>query len=244
MLIPELTMPAFSAGLIKTRSVIIPFGSTEEHGAHLPLDTDTMQAYRVASLAAQKRPVFVAAPVHYGVCRSTRRHPGTITISTTTLRALCIDLCRSMYEQGLRNFLLLTGHAGGTHTSTLIDAGEELLEIFADVRVAVVTEFMLASQEGAKIIETPGDAHAGEIETSRILHSHPHLVQGSAEREFPTFPLGILVRDKQKYWPGGVWGDPTKATAAKGEMIELLVVEALCRLLDQLERPEDDEETN
>lgn len=238
MLIPELTMPAFSAGLQKTRSVIIPFGSIEEHGPHLPLDTDTMQAWRVAALAARERPVFVAAPVHYGVCRSTARHPGTISISTATLRCLCLDICRSLYRQGLRNFVLLTGHAGGTHTSTLIDAGEELLETFADCRVAVVTEYMLASREGRGIIETPGDAHAGEIETSRILHSHPQLVQGSAEREFPVFPVGILARDKRKYWPGGVWGDPGKASAEKGEKIEALVVAALCRLLDQLEGPE------
>lgn len=238
MLIPEMTMTDFSAGLQRTRSVIIPFGSIEEHGSHLPLDTDTMQAWQVCLLAAQQRPVFVAAPIHYGVCRSTRQHPGTISISTSTLRALTIDICSSLYQQGLRNFVLLTGHAGGTHTSTLIDAGETLLETFADLRIAVVTEYMLASRAGRGIIETEGDAHAGEIETSRILHSHPHLVQGSAPREFPTFPVGILTRDKMKYWPGGVWGDPGKATAEKGRKIEALVVAALCGLLDQLEGPE------
>ena len=235
MLISEMTMTDFSAGLQRTRSVIIPFGSIEEHGSHLPLDTDTMQAWQVSLLAAQQRPVFVAAPVHYGVCRSTRQHPGTISISTTTLRALTIDICSSLYQQGFRNFILLTGHAGGTHTSTLIDAGEFLLDTFPDLHIAVVTEYMLASRAGQGIIETEGDAHAGEIETSRILHSHPHLVQGRAPREFPAFPVGILTRDKQKYWPGGVIGDPSKATAAKGEQIEALVVAELCRLLDQLE---------
>ena len=107
-----------------------------------------------------------------------------------------------------------------------------------DLRIAVVTEYMLASRAGQGIIETEGDAHAGEIETSRILHSHPHLVQGSAPREFPTFPVGILTRNKEKYWPGGVWGDPGKATAAKGKMIEELVVAALCQLLEQVEGPE------
>lgn len=238
MLIPEMTMNDFRAGLQVTRSVIIPFGSTEEHGSHLPLDTDTMQAWQVSSLAALQRPVFVAAPIHYGVCRSTRQHPGTISISTLTLRALTLDICSSLYYQGLRSFILLTGHAGGTHTATLIDAGEELLITFPDLRIAVVTEYMLASQAGKSIIETEGDAHAGEIETSRILHSHPHLVQGRAPKEFPSFPIGILTRNKEKYWPGGVWGDPEKGTAAKGKQIEALVVAALCRLIDQLEGPE------
>lgn len=238
MLIPELSMTGFLAGLQRTRSVIIPFGSIEEHGPHLPLDTDTMQAWSVASLAARQRPVFVAAPLHYGVCRSTSQHPGTISISTATLRALTIDICSAMYRQGLRNFVLLTGHAGGTHTAILTDAGEELLQTFPELRMAVVTEYMLASRAGQGIIETEGDAHAGEIETSRILHSHPHLVQGSAPREFPNFPVGILTRNKLKYWPGGVWGDPGKATAVKGEKIEALVVTALCQLLDRLEGPD------
>jgi len=239
MLISELTMSEFTAGLALTRTVIIPFGSTEEHGPHLPLDTDTMQAADVARIAATRHPLFVAPAIHYGVCRSTSRHPGTISISCATLRALTLDICGALYRQGLRRFILLTGHAGGTHTSTLIDAGEELLDTYPDLHIAVLTEYMLASREGREVIETPGDAHAGEIETSRILHSRPHLVKGMAEREFPTFPNGILVRDKRRYWPGGVWGDPAKASADKGRKIEEMVVNGLLRLINELEREEE-----
>jgi creatinine amidohydrolase len=146
-----------------------------------------------------------------------------------------MDIVTSCYRQGLRTFVLLTGHAGGTHTSTLIDAGEELLERFADIRMAVLTEFMLAAKEGRGLIETPDDSHAGEIETSRILHSHGSLVRGTANREYPEFPSGILVRDKKKFWPGGVWGDPSKASAAKGRQLEELVVDALDRFVTRLE---------
>lgn len=236
MIIEELTMPEFTAGLEKTRTVLIPFGSTEEHGSHLPLNTDTLHAVEVGRRIAERRPIFIAPPVPYGVCRSTGDHPGTLSISTTTLRALAIDIVSSLYRHGLRNFILLTGHAGGTHTSTLIDAGEEMLQRHADLRIAVLTEFMLASREGKGIIETPDDAHAGEIETSRLLHSHPQLVKGCGEREYPSFPKGILVRDKRRFWPGGVWGDPTKATAEKGARLEKAVVDALGRLIDQLEK--------
>ncbi len=98
---------------------------------------------------------------------------------------------------------------------------------------------MLVTKCGQHLIETEGDSHAGEIETSRILHSHPSLVKGTAPREFPAFPSGILVRDKQKFWPGGVWGDPTKATAEKGAELEGLVVAALSELADQLENWEE-----
>ncbi|HKL48191.1 MAG TPA: creatininase family protein [Desulfuromonadales bacterium] len=235
MVIEEMTMNEFESGLRKTRTVLVPFGATEEHGSHLPLSTDTLQALTVGRRLAERRPIFIAPPVPYGVCRSSGDHPGTMSISALTLRALTIDVVSALYRQGLRNVVLLTGHAGGTHTSTLIDAGEELLATFDDLRIAVLTEFMLATEAGKGLIETEGDSHAGEIETSRIMHSHPHLVQGSAEREFPSFPKGILVRDKRKYWPNGVWGDPTRATAAKGESLERLVVEALAELVAELE---------
>jgi creatinine amidohydrolase len=235
MIIEEMTMPEFVSGLEKTRTVFIPFGSTEEHGPHLPLSTDTLHAVEVGRKLSLRRPIFIAPPIPYGVCRSTSRHPGTISVGTGTLRALAIDIVTSLYRHGLRNFILLTGHAGGTHTATLIDAGEELLERFSDLRIAVLTEFMLAAREGRGLIETPDDSHAGEIETSRIMHSHPQLVRGEAEKEYPDFPMGILVRDKRKFWPGGVWGDPTKASAEKGRALEELVVNALDRFVTRLE---------
>jgi len=235
MIIEEITMAQFAEGLEQTQTVLIPFGATEEHGPHLPLATDTLHAVTVARRLAERRTIFIAPPVPYGVCRSSSQHPGTLSIRTETLKALAIDIVSALYRQGMRRFVLLTGHAGGTHFSTLLDAGETLLERFADAEFAVLTEFMLASEAGRKIIETEGDSHAGEIETSRMLHSHPDLVQGTAAEEYPSFPKGILVRDKQKYWPGGVWGNPQKANAEKGQRIEEVVLDALEQLIDRLE---------
>ncbi len=236
MLLEELTMPQVEAALAAgCRTVYIPFGALEEHGPHLPLSTDTIQAYQVGKRAAELIPLFVAPPIPYGNCRSTNCHPGTVSISTTTLRGLLKDLVRSFYRQGMRNVVVLTGHAGGAHRLALQDAGEELLDELPELRIAVVTEYELAKDEGKGIIETSGDAHAGEIETSRIMHSHPHLVQGTAPEEYPAFPVGILVRDKRRYWPGGVWGDPAKATADKGARIEELVARKVVELVRALE---------
>jgi creatinine amidohydrolase len=235
MIIEDMTMPEFVAGLEKTRTVYIPIGSTEEHGPHLPLSTDTLQAVSVGRRLAERRCIFVSPAIPYGVCRSTCCHPGTLSITTQTLKALVRDVVVSLYRHGLRNFILLTGHAGGTHSAALIDAGEELLDRFNDIKIAVLTEYQLAAEEGRGLIETEGDSHAGEIETSRMLHSHPHLVRGDAAREFPRFPKGILVRDKRKFWQGGVWGDPGKASAEKGLRIEELVVSALDRFVEHLE---------
>jgi len=235
VIVEEMTMTEFEAGLLRTRSVLLPFGSVEEHGPHLPLSTDTFEAYEVCKRAALMMPLFVAPPVHYGNCRSTACHPGTISISTGTLKALFIDIVTALRSQGLRCFVALTGHAGGSHRMALQDAGEELIGRFDDIQIAVVTEYDLARDEGRGLIETEGDAHAGEIETSRILHSHPHLVKGKGASEFPDFPTGILVRQKRKYWPGGVWGDPTKATAEKGKLLEELVVEKIVELVQRME---------
>lgn len=235
MLIEYMTMEEFSRGLTLCKTVYLPFGSVEEHGTHLPLSTDTIEAYEVGKRASERIPLFVAPPVHYGSCRSTSCHPGTISISTTTLKLLLKDIVRSLHAQGLRNFIALTGHAGGSHRMALQDAGEELIAELPEINMAVVTEYELAKEAGASLIETRGDAHAGEIETSRIMHSHPQLVKGAGQPEYPTFPTGILVRDKRSFWPGGVWGDPTKATAEKGRQIENLVADKVVELVKALE---------
>lgn len=236
MLCEEITMPEFIDGLSKTRTVLIPFGATEEHGPHLPLGTDTFQAADVCRLLAGQRQLFVAPVVPYGVCRSTGDHPGTISLTTETLKALAIDLVRSFYRQGLRNVVLLSGHAGGTHNATLLDAGETLLRELPELRIAVASEYALAYEAGKGLVETAGDSHAGEIETSRMLATRPQMVKGTAPAEKFVFPAFILVRDKRRYWPGGVAGDPTKASAEKGRQLEALVVAALGRLVDELEK--------
>jgi len=235
MLIEEMTMREFEEGLERTRTVYIPFGSVEEHGSHLPLSTDTIQAYEVGKKAARLIPLFVAPPIHYGSCRSTSCHPGTISITSTTLKALMKDIVRSLRLQGMKNIIIVTGHAGGSHRMALLDAGEELIAEFSDINIAIVTEYELAREEGKSLIETEGDSHAGEIETSRILHSHPLLVKGKGEKGAPDFPPGILVREKRRYWQNGVWGDPSKATAEKGRLLEEAVVKKIIEIVQEME---------
>jgi creatinine amidohydrolase len=235
MIIEEITSSDFLGGLEKTRTVLIPVGATEGHGAHLPLGTDSFQAIDVCRRLAERRRVFVAPPILYGVCRSTSQHPGTLGLRTETLKSLVLDITESLYRHGLRNFVLLSGHAGGTHNATLLDAGERLLERLPEARIAVVTEYELASGEGRGLIETAGDAHAGEIEASRMLATRPYLVKEGAVEDYPRFPKHILVRNKHYFWPSGVWGDPTKASPEKGAQIEKIVVNALDRLVTDLE---------
>ena len=195
MIIEEITSQDFLEGLTKTRTVLIPVGATEGHGAHLPLGTDSFQAVDVCRRLAERRSLFVAPPIAYGVCRSTSQHPGTLSIRTETLKSLLTDIVQALYRQGLRNFVVLSGHAGGTHNAALLDAGECLLTLLPEVKIAVVTEYDLAAEEGKGLIETAGDSHAGEIEASRMLATRPHLVKEGAVEACPAFPRHILVRN-------------------------------------------------
>lgn len=232
MLLADLTMPEFEAGLARTRTVILPLGSVEEHGLHLPLGTDTMQVWEVARRAALEVPVFVAPPVHYGYCRSTRDHPGTVSISPETVRRLVFDLGASFRRQGLRGLVLASGHAGGLHMAALEEAGERLVETFADLQVAVVCEYRWAQEEGrAGAVETADDGHAGEIETSRILTLGPGLVKGTSPEEYPRFETPFVAREKRPPWPGGVWGNPAAASADKGERLYEASVKRLVALV-------------
>ena len=228
-------MDDFASGLEKTRTVIIPFGSTEEHGPHLPLGVDTIHIYEVCKEAAKQIPVFVAPPLFYGVCRSTRNHPGTVGIRPSTLRAITADLISDLYRQGLRHFLIISGHASGLHLSCLNEVGEESLQSYPDIRFAVLSVLDLGMVAWQEVVTTKDDYHAGEVETSIMLHLRPHLVGEARPREWPRFPQHLLVRDKLRYWPGGVWGDASHASEGKGRKLFDLSVAALVRLINDLD---------
>ncbi|MFZ5449196.1 MAG: creatininase family protein [Thermodesulfobacteriota bacterium] len=237
----DLTMPGFEALRQQTQTVILPVGSLEEHGPHLPLGTDTFHAMEVARRVAELTPLVVAPPVFYGLCRSTREHPGTVSISGDTLRSLLVDLGRDFFRQGWRNQVFISGHAGGTHISAMVEAGERLLAELPGVRVAVVNLLELLREvlgEQPDLVQTRGDSHAGEVETAIMMAAYPHLVQGTASEEWPSFPKYILVRDKRRYWPGGVWGNPAPASATQGEAILKAEAVRLFKVINMLEEME------
>jgi len=228
-------MNDFASGLEKTRTVIIPFGSIEEHGPHLPLGADTIHVYEVCKEAAKHLSVFVAPPLYYGVCRSTRYHPGTVSIRPSTLRKITADLVSDLYRQGLRHFLIISGHASVLHISCLVEVGETFLQKYPDCRLAVLSLLDLGMPVWQEVITAKGDCHAGEVETSIMLHLRPHLVGEARPCEWPRFPEHLLVRDKLPYWPGGVWGDASHASEGKGRKLFDLSVTALVRLIKDLD---------
>lgn len=236
ILLEQITMKEFQKHLRKTKTIVFPFGTVEEHGSHLPLDTDTLIILEVLKRVAEKRRFFLAPPVHYGVCTTTGGHPGTIGITPETLRRLSSDLLEDSYRKGLRNFLLISGHGGSLHMSALKETAEILVGRLKDVRLAVFSPYDLLWKELSEIAETPNDSHAGELETSMVFYLAPELVKGRAKEEYPKIPRPFIVKDKTKYWPGGVWGDPGKASAEKGQKAIALMVDAVIKVLDEIEQ--------
>lgn len=233
MLMEHMTTNEVEDALQQCNSVIIPFGVMEAHGKHMPLATDTIQAYDAAIRASELTPVFVAAPIHYGMCRSASGHPGTIGISGDTLRALTYDIVASLYRSGMRNFILFSGHASGKQLVAMEEACEKFIDLVSDANVAVVCDYDITKT--ADFIETPGDIHAGEIETSRIMFIDSNLVRSELPpAETRQFPKPIMVRDQRRFWQGTVEGDPAKATAEKGEKLCVLVAKYLADLVQRM----------
>lgn len=236
MIVSRMTMAEFSEGLAKTRVAVVPLGSTEEHGGHLPLDTDTLQVVRTAEAALSEVPFFLCPPIHYGYCRSTADHPGTLSISPDTVRALVFDLGMSLYRQGIRGIFFLSGHAGGIHLAAVEEAAEKLLAACPELEVAVACEYHWAREAGGDgLVVTRDDGHAGEIETSRVLAVDASLVKGTSPEEYPRFEKPFLARDKLSEWPGGVWGNPAAASEEKGIRLYERTAKRLAGLVRRME---------
>jgi len=237
VLISEMTMADFKKGVSGKSVLIVPFGTVEAHGTHLPLNTDTLIIREAASSASARNPrVFTAPPVEYGVCTSTGPHPGTLGISAPALRLLASDIVKSAYSKGFRKIMLVSGHGGSIHVSALKEAAEELVEGLEGLKMAAFSIYDLVGRECAEIAETENDSHAGELETSLVLFLAPHLVKGRSKEEYPDFPRPLILKDKMKYWPGAVWGDPGKATAEKGERLFKVMVAKIEEVASKLER--------
>lgn len=236
MQIGDVTMEDYKRVLRKSKTLIVPYGTVEEHGSHLPLSTDTLIIVEILKLLEKKRRVLIAPPLHYGVCTSTSQHPGTIEITPESLRRITLDIVRSAYRKGIRNFILVSGHGGGLHMSAIKEVSEVLVGELKAVKIAALTPYDALWKELSEIADTENDSHAGEMETSLVLALKPELVKGRSKEEYPNFPKPMVVKDKRKYWTGGVWGNPERATVEKGRTAVKLILNSLVELVDTMEK--------
>jgi len=222
------------------RVLVVPVGSLEQHGAHLPLDTDTRIAAAVAERACAvlsaggRAGVGLAPAIAIGASGEHADFPGTLSIGHVALSTLLVELGRhaSLHWPAL---LLVNGHGG--NVAAINDALAKLRAEGRDCHVwhAGVRPSMLAAA-GLSLVP---DAHAGRVETSVMLALAPEDVRLDAAEPGETRPLpeimaGLRVGGVRQVSPNGVLGDPAGASAAEGETLLALLVTDLAAVLDRL----------
>jgi len=235
----ELSMPEAEKAAEEGKVVIIPCGSIEEHGTHLPLCTDSVQAEYVALGVAQKTGCLVAPPLRYGLCSSTRNFPGTITITFDSLRSIMTDILEDFIRNGFKRLLIITGHAGGSHMTALKLSAKTVVTNHMKEedrpRIMVCTDYDFAFDIKMEDVDSR-DSHAGTIETSRMMAIRSDLIKDKGKRNYPDLPRFEVVPDPERYFPSGVMGDPTVASAEKGQKINEYVIEHIVKLVKELEQ--------
>jgi creatinine amidohydrolase len=211
----------------------LPVGSTEQHGPHAPLGTDTLAATAVAEAGAEAAgaDVLVAPPLPFGIAEEHRAFAGTMWLSPATFRRVVRESVRSLARHGVSTVVVVNGHGG--------NAGA-LREATARVTrdgVAYAVPFTWFEAVGEYAAEM---GHGGKVETSLLRHARPDLVRedrvatardGAADRWGEWVSGANLAYDTEAFAENGVVGDPSAGDAALGAELLELAAAALVDLL-------------
>ncbi|SEG67076.1 creatinine amidohydrolase [Thermomonospora echinospora] len=241
-------LPASTADQVRDRRAgvaLLPVGSFEQHGPFLPLATDTVIACTIAAALAAAHPVLRLPPVTISCSHEHEAWPGTVSISAATLHALVGDVAGSLRRSGVTRLVLVNGHGGNYVLGNVVQEANAAAQAAGDGNVMALfpgPEDWEAAQAAAGV-QTPAwsDMHAGELETSLLLHAHPQLVR-------PGYAAGDHVHDDRRhlltlgmaaYTRSGVIGRPSLASARKGKDVLDHLVRAFADYLAVLGGPDD-----
>ena len=234
----EMTGVEVEEALKSTRTILIPVGATEHHGAHLPLGTDSMEAREIcrrAALALGERgcPVVLGPVVPFGTSSFHMAFPGTVSLTSSTLTRLLHEICMSLYKGGFRDFIFVHGHDG--NLPSMMVAAQEIVDATSAARSVVLNWLTPLSKVYGTIQKSKkGEGHGGEGETSRLLVTHPEIVypERQVAHHLPPDVMrkiqgpdhiktggGIFyaTRSYRDHTPYGHIGDPAMAAAETGE---------------------------
>lgn len=233
---------------LRDRIFVVPLGSMEQHGHHLPLFTDSLIVGHVADRAEQLcSDQIVLLPVQWLGHSPHHRRFGCVSLDLMPYVDMIRGICRSLVHIGARKIFLLNGHGGNDIPckAALRELKSEF-ESLRDLYIVYATYWNLAAEEFSQIRESPigGMGHACEMETSILLAREPGGVEiGKARRGGPTAETGFRIMDMLKsppffminefdeLSPNGVIGMPEFATAEKGEQFLNAAGEAVARFI-------------
>jgi creatinine amidohydrolase len=235
----EMSWIDVAAHLAHDPRLIIPVGALEQHGAHLPLGTNVLIARQFAVDLSQEFGVLRAPAFGFGVNVQTERaYAGTASLGRKTLHRALNELLEAWEAHGVTEFIILTAHRHDPH----LEALATLLTSASRVRVVDVWEVPIPDLlEGGQTAE-----HAGEAETSLMLHLYPDLVRMDRARDFILSPdeFRRYIRGRMSAPPAGgtgCLGRPTLASAEKGRAIHRRILDVVRRAV--FIRPDHDSDT-
>ena len=209
MLSAENTSPAIrDAGLT---TAVVSFGSIEQHGPHLPIGTDWMVAQAVARSLAEELGALLLPTMPFGNAREHMTYAGTVTLRPSTLAAVLEDIIDSLRAHGIRRVVVVSTHGGNWILKPTL---REINYRYPDVQL-VWADGRIPAEDAPP----PEDIHAGEHETSTMLHLRPDLVQGTGEEVDAPGRVGQEFLDyagMERWHPAGVWGRPSRASGETG----------------------------
>ena len=245
----EMTNPEVEAFLRDHTTVIVPTGSTEQHGPHGPLLTDVLVPNEVARRVAPRVGAVVAPPINYALSYPHVGFTGVVHVRVPTFMALIEDLCVSLATAGFRRIVFLNGHYDNTYA--IAYACANVSDRLPDGVVTFPINYWdgLSAEEAGEYFGPSNGLHANRGETSAVLAINPDLVDMErANAEMPPFPEVTSPAPVHTAFffsaPGsvhratasGTWGDARDASVEFGERYLDVVVEATVRMLDDIER--------
>ncbi|MCX5496785.1 creatininase family protein [Kaistia dalseonensis] len=228
------TSPEVKSAIEKGAVAVLAVGAQEQHGAHLPLSTDTVMSQGVARRIAGAIDGLLLPPIAYGDAWNNEGFAGTLSLSPDTMRAIFLDLGRGLARSGFKALIIVNGHFGNREPIAL---AARMLK--AEIGFPVMhLDYPGMERIAGEICDSepaaPTFYHADEVETSMMLALAPDLVRmEKAAPEYPVFPAGFGTEPigLDSFNRSGVFGDPRPATAEKGEILIAGIAEESVKMI-------------
>jgi creatinine amidohydrolase len=219
--------------------LLLPVGSVEPHGPHAPLGTDQLISTGMCARAAERLAddslrVLVLPAIGYGVTDLAAAFPGCVSIGADTLRALVLDVCRSLTTQGLDRIVVVNNHFEPAHVAALREATREAGVAYLD---------LVRRRNAERLTEEfrSGSCHAGQYETSLVLADRPELVDTTVMRTLPEVTVDLpamMAAGHQSFVDLGMerayCGSPAGATATEGQSTYDILTDLLVELIREV----------